>query len=59
MANNRFVVVATIDILNSVASLFYIAYCRFCSVKENEDGDGKGDIELEMGRKLGRGGERW
>ncbi len=45
MANNRSVVVATIDILISVvyASLFYKAYFRFCSVKQIEDGDGKGD----------------
>jgi hypothetical protein len=43
VANNRSVVVATIDIPISVASLFYKAYCRFCSVKQIEDDDGRGD----------------
>jgi hypothetical protein len=54
VANNRSVVLATIDILISVvyASLFYKAYCRFCSVKQIEDGDGKGDRAQEMGGLL-------
>jgi hypothetical protein len=45
VANNKSLVLATIDILISVvyASLFYKAYCHFCSVKQIEDGDGKGD----------------
>ncbi len=48
VANNSvgpYIVLATIDILISVvyASLFYKAYFRFCSVKQIEDGDVKGD----------------